>query len=463
MGKKGILINPTGAEARPRRFSAFGDGFVTDVDPGGGLAEHDSARAIGGEGNVPISAGWGQHPLPIPSNSGMPRQQSWVCHQHLSISFDFPICFTADLFQRENSTFVEIVASQEPHRRHRLLCVIDRGVAACNPRLTPELVRYVDDHAAHMTLVAPPAVVQGGESAKNDPTCLQEILALLHRNEIDRQSFVVAIGGGAVLDLVGYAAATTHRGVRLIRVPTTVLAQNDAGIGVKNGVNAFGTKNYLGTFAPPFAVICDLNFIDTLHRRDKIAGMAEAVKVGLIRDRAFFCWLESNQVALASFELAAMGDMIRHSAKLHLEHTATCGDPFELGSARPLDFGHWAAHKLESLSGHRLRHGEAVAIGMALDSRYSVQQGMLAEEALERICRLLEQLGFRLWDDALEQIDPNGEPVFLQGIDEFRQHLGGELTVTMLTGVGAAVEIHELDKGIILDVVTWLRQRDAER
>src|SRR6185312_16684743 len=158
--------------------------------------------------------------------------------------------------------------------------------------------------------------------------------------------------------------------------PTTVLAQNDAGIGVKNGINAFGAKNMLGTFAAPFAVINDGRFLATLGERDRIAGMAEAVKVALVRDAKFFAWLRAAAPRLAAFDRDAVAQSIRRCAELHLAHIATGGDPFELGNARPLDFGHWAAHKLEVMTDHALRHGEAVALGMALDARYSVEAGL---------------------------------------------------------------------------------------
>src|SRR5262249_48180532 len=153
-----------------------------------------------------------------------------------------------------------------------------------------------------------------------------------------------------VLDAVGLVAATSHRGIRLIRVPTTVLAQNDSGVGVKNAVNLKGSKNFIGTFAPPFAVLNDLALIGNLPAREKIAGMAEAVKVALIRDAAFFQWLEQNIDALSLFERPAMAYMIRRCAEIHMRQIAEGGDPFESGSARPLDFGHWSAHKLESLT-----------------------------------------------------------------------------------------------------------------
>jgi len=271
----------------------------------------------------------------------------------------------------------------------------------------------------------------------------------------------VAIGGGAVLDAIGLVAATTHRGVRHVRVPTTVLAQNDSGIGVKNGVNLYGQKNFVGAFAPPYAVVNDIEFIESLEPRDRVAGMAEAVKVALIRDHQFFVWLERNADSLAVFERRAMAHMIRRCAELHMHQIAAGGDPFETGSARPLDYGHWAAHRLEGMTNHHLRHGEAVAIGIALDTRYSVLTGHLAEGADERICFLLEHLGFRLWHPALEQTDTAGVLGVLQGLRDFREHLGGELTITLLESIGNGVEVNDMDEGKIIESIAWLKSRVA--
>jgi 3-dehydroquinate synthase len=259
--------------------------------------------------------------------------------------------------------------------------------------------------------------------------------------------------------MVGYVAATTHRGIRLIRVPTTVLAQNDSGVGVKNGINAFGVKNFVGTFAPPFAVLNDSDFLATLNRRDRIAGMAEAVKVALIRDASFYHWLEAHADELAQFELQAVSLLICRCAELHMRQISTGGDPFETGSARPLDYGHWAAHKLEMLSHHELRHGEAVAVGIALDARYSVAKGMLADGEDTRICRLLERLGFPLWHPALETRAADGRPALLGGLTEFREHLGGELTITLLAGIGRGEEVHDMEEAEVLRAITWLRTR----
>jgi 3-dehydroquinate synthase len=281
----------------------------------------------------------------------------------------------------------------------------------------------------------------------------------LFEHRIDRHSYVIAIGGGAVLDAVGLVAAVTHRGVRLIRVPTTVLAQDDSGVGVKNGVNLYGVKNFCGTFAPPFAVLNDLDLLTRLSERDKIAGIAEAVKVALIRDGAFFAWLESNADALITFERTALAQMIRRCAELHMRQIAHGGDPFETGSARPLDYGHWSAHKLESLTKHHLRHGEAVAIGIALDARYSVLAALLAEGQDGRICALLEHFGFRLWHPAVEARRPDGGLALFEGLREFREHLGGELTVTLLDDIGCGIEVHAIDETRMLAAIDWLKER----
>jgi 3-dehydroquinate synthase len=386
-----------------------------------------------------------------------------IYSQRLSVPFEYAVCFTRGLFEPGNPLLAHVVARREPGRRHRAFVVIDDGVARAWPNLTQDIAAYCAAHAEHLALFETPRVVAGGEASKQSPALIDSLHADMHRLGVDRQSFVIAIGGGAVLDAVGYAAATTHRGVRLIRVPTTVLAQNDSGVGVKNGINAFGAKNFLGTFVPPFAVINDSQFLRTLHPRDSRSGMAEAVKVALIRDVEFFEWLETHARELARFEAAPLERLVRVAAEIHMRHIATAGDPFEHGSARPLDFGHWAAHKLEGLSDHDVRHGEAVAIGMALDSRYSTEIGLLAPRGLERVCGLLETLGFSLWHDALARLDADEKPAILAGLTDFQEHLGGELTVTLLRELGAGVEVTTIDQEKVISSLAWLRARHAAR
>jgi 3-dehydroquinate synthase len=310
-----------------------------------------------------------------------------------------------------------------------------------------------------MELIGRTVPVAGGELCKNDPNTISRLLELLSQRAIDRHSFTIAIGGGAVLDAVGYASAIFHRGVRHIRFPTTVLAQDDSGVGVKNAVNQFGLKNLVGTFAAPWAIISDSSFIDMLPPREKQAGMSEAVKVALIRDGRFFNWLEAHADDLARFSKSHLDHLIKASAELHMRQIRLGGDPFEMGSARPLDFGHWSAHKLEQLTRNEVNHGEAVAIGVALDTRYSVLSGRLAAGEDERVADLLERLGFVLWHDKLRQCDSRGRPLVLKGLADFQEHLGGELTVTLLAGIGRGVEVHEMDEKIVGQSIDWLEQR----
>jgi 3-dehydroquinate synthase len=282
------------------------------------------------------------------------------------------------------------------------------------------------------------------------------------RYHIDRHSYVIAIGGGALLDMVGLAAATAHRGVRHIRIPTTTLSQADSGVGVKNGINAFGKKNFIGAFAPPFAVVNDFELLESLSDRDKRAGYVEAVKVALIRDGEFFERIEADARKLAAFEPDAMRRLIHRCAELHLNHISSSGDPFEFGSARPLDFGHWAAHKLEQLSEYKIRHGEAVAVGIALDVLYSRRMGFLDAASAERVLGLLERLGFEIYANELLHMDSEHSIMVLNGLEEFREHLGGELSITLLQGIGRGFEVHEMNAPRVIEAIYELRDRHAQ-
>jgi len=381
--------------------------------------------------------------------------------QDFQVRFQYPVHFTDRLFDPANPTLVEVITRLEPERRHRCLVFVDDGLQKSLPELHDEIEAYARHYGDRLELVVAPIAVPGGEKIKSELHFVEQMRETLFEHNVDRHSYVIAIGGGAVLDAVGLVAATTHRGIRHIRVPTTVLAQNDSGVGVKNGVNLYGVKNFVGTFAPPFAVLNDIAFITALPNRDKIAGMAEAVKVALIRDGAFFRWLEHNADALALFDRDAIVYLIRRCAELHMHQIANGGDPFETGSARPLDYGHWSAHKLESMTRHHVRHGEAVAIGMALDARYSVLAGLLAEGDDERVCCLLEDLGFHLWHPTLEKRDQDGAYAVLQGLRDFQEHLGGELTITLLSNIGVGVEVHEMDESLVNASIDWLKARKA--
>ena len=280
----------------------------------------------------------------------------------------------------------------------------------------------------------------GGESIKNDESSLQIVLSQMHDWGLCRHSVVIAIGGGAFLDAIGYATAITHRGLRLLRCPSTVLAQNDAGIGVKNGINAFGKKNFLGTFSPPQGVINDSALLASLDDRSAIAGYAEALKVALLKDPDFFDWIEKNSVPLKQRKEAEVEQLIFRCAQLHLEHISQNGDPFEKGSSRPLDFGHWSAHKIEQLTDFECQHGEAVALGMQLDCWYAHEKGWLPKDVLGRILGTVQGLGLPTRHSLFENFD-----LIWAGMSEFQEHLGGALAIPMIKGPGLPFEITEVD------------------
>jgi 3-dehydroquinate synthase len=374
----------------------------------------------------------------------------------IQVNWQLRVFFTEDVFAPANLILKTALADTA---QRKALVVLEDSLAQAQPNLSRQIENYFSAHAEKFQLVCPPILFAGGERAKNSDKFAAEIHSQIDRHHIDRHSYLIAIGGGALLDVAGFAAATAHRGVRHIRIPTTTLSQADSGVGVKNGINAFGKKNFIGTFAPPFAVINDFNLLATLKPRDKRAGYIEAVKVACIRDTNFFGEIERDAEKLISFEPSAMKHLIRRCAELHLEHIATSGDAFETGSARPLDFGHWSAHKLEQLSDFEIPHGEAVAIGIALDVIYSRKAGLLNEKSCERILQLLEKLRFDLFANELVNVGSDRKLQILAGLDEFQEHLGGELTITLLKEIGCGIEVHEMNLPKIVEAIHELRAR----
>ena len=380
----------------------------------------------------------------------------------ISIQFQHRVHFTKNVFGLGNPLLTMVLAGgggQVP----KVLVVLDESLHLAQPALTPQIETWFKRHADAAKLVCAPLILEGGERVKNSYFHVSEIQSQIDRYHIDRHSYVIAVGGGALLDLVGLAAATAHRGVRHVRIPTTTLSQDDSGVGVKNGMNAFGKKNFIGTFAVPWAVVNDFELLASLSPRDKRAGYIEAVKVACIRDGAFFEAIERDVVKLREFDPEAMQRLIYRCAELHVNHIATSGDPFEMGSARPLDFGHWAAHKLEQISEYKLRHGEAVAIGIALDVVYSRRAGFLDAASTERVLKLIEDLGFDIFANELLHADSEGALVVLKGLEEFREHLGGQLTITLLQRIGQGIEVHEMHPSVVIAAIRELEERSQRK
>lgn len=381
----------------------------------------------------------------------------------LQVNWRHRVLFTDHIFDPANTALRDVLTADGVGNQARALVVVDASVAAAQPALAADIASYFTTCADRIVLTRAPLVLEGGERVKNSDVNVARLHAEINRDHIDRHSYVIAVGGGALLDMAGLAAATAHRGVRHVRVPTTTLSQCDSGVGVKNGINAFGKKNFIGTFCPPFAVINDFQLLASLRPRDKRAGYAEAVKVACVRDAEFFEAIERDAAALREFELAPLRRVIRRCAELHLDHIANSGDPFESGSARPLDFGHWAAHKLEQFSDFEVCHGEAVAIGIAADVVYSRRMGYLSPPSAERILRLLEVLGFELFTPELLRTGLRGEVSLLEGLEEFREHLGGRLAITLLRSIGSGFDAPEMNSARVIESVQELQARHAAR
>lgn len=360
--------------------------------------------------------------------------------QHFSVTYSYQLYFTENLFHVDNLLLKELLEGYKAYIPIKLLFVIDAGVADAHPGLQKAIQGYCTAHSTNLEYTES-LVLPGGEVCKNDPEAVNTVLRAINDQHIDRHSFVVAIGGGAIIDMAGYAAAIAHRGVQLIRIPTTVLSQNDSAVGVKNSINSFEKKNFLGTFAPPFAIINDTVFLNTLEQRDWIAGIAEAIKVALIKDASFFAYIEANAKGLKDRVMEPMQHVIYQCAEMHMHHIAQGGDPFESGSSRPLDFGHWAAHKLEWMSNYALRHGEAVAKGIALDMTYAHLIGLVSQGDLERILHVMRAIGFDLHIPVSEGREVE---VLLGGIQEFQEHLGGELCITLISEIGVKHDVNTI-------------------
>ncbi len=357
-----------------------------------------------------------------------------------SVPFVHRLRFTHDVFGADQHVLADLL-KHENGQRARVQFWVDANVLDAQPDLRHKVLQFCDANSDGIERAGNLQVVPGGEEIKNDVHILERMLKIFNVAELDRRSYVVVIGGGAVLDTVGFAAAIAHRGLRLVRLPTTTLSQDDSGVGVKNGINLFQKKNWLGAFAAPWAVINDVALLETLSDRDFVSGFSEAVKVSLLKDASLFAELCENATRIQQRDMAAALPIIRRSAELHLEQITRGGDPFEVLEARPLDYGHWSAHKLEAMSEFRIRHGEAVAIGVAIDTIYSSLAFDLPGPVADQVVQCLIDLGIQMDCPELQQTE-----TLFEGLEEFRQHLGGRLTLTMLNNVGDPFDVHEVDR-----------------
>ncbi|PXA03374.1 3-dehydroquinate synthase [Coraliomargarita sinensis] len=376
--------------------------------------------------------------------------------EEFKVAYSHRVYFTEGVFAPGNSLLASTIKACTSAETPRVFLVADAAFMAANPEISSQITQFFEHCRGEIQYLGS-LELPGGEQLKNHSEYLEQLYRVIEQNKLCRHSYIIALGGGALLDLVGYAASTAHRGIRHLRLPTTSLSQGDGGCGVKNGINYFGKKNFLGTFTPPAAVINDVNFLKSLPEARLIDGFIEAIKVALIKDCSFFDYIEENAVAIIQRDFGIIRKVLEASARHHVLHIARNGDPFELTSSRPLDFGHWSAHKLEVLTDYALSHGESVAIGIALDSIYSHRKGYLSEAKLQRILKLIQSFGFRIYDERLSELTEDGQYVILRGLEEFREHMGGKLTIPLLRDIGDQFEVNDMDGELLIESIESLR------
>ena len=275
-------------------------------------------------------------------------------------------------------------------------------------------------------------VLPAGESHK-DMTSIQQILDAALADKHERGSLFIALGGGVVGDMTGFAAACFLRGADFVQVPTTLLAQVDSSVGGKTGVNHAMGKNLIGAFHQPQQVVIDLDTLATLPVRDYLAGLAEIIKYGLIRDAGFFAWLINNVEALKRREPAALAFAIERSCAI--KAAVVAADEREGGVRAHLNFGHTFGHAIERIQGYGdWLHGEAVAAGMVLASRLSVLRGGLDAEVVEKLTAFNESVGLPVAPPA----DVTAQAM-LEAMGSDKKVSGGKVRYIVLCHLGEAV------------------------
>ena len=273
-------------------------------------------------------------------------------------------------------------------------------------------------------------VLPDGEAHK-DWGGLDRIFAALLEARADRKTVLVAVGGGVVGDMAGFAAATYQRGVPHLQVPTTLLAQVDSSVGGKTAINHPLGKNMIGAFHQPLAVVADTEVLSTLPERELAAGLAEVVKYGAICDATFLAWIERHAEALRRRDGDALAYAIRRSCEIKAQVVAE--DEREAGMRALLNFGHTFGHAIETATGYGTwLHGEAVATGMALAARFSARRGRIAAGEAERLVALLERLGLPVQPPAI------AVHRWLELMGRDKKNEGGRITLILLDGMGRA-------------------------
>ena len=295
-------------------------------------------------------------------------------------------------------------------------------------------------------LVLPP-----GEATKGWPQFERAVEWLLEQ-KVERGDVVVALGGGVIGDLAGFAAAVLRRGVRFVQIPTSLLAQVDSSVGGKTGINAPQGKNLIGAFHQPSLVLADTEVLGTLTARDFLAGYGEVVKYGLLGDAEFFTWLEENGPALASGDMAARVEAVAQSVKMKADIVVR--DETEQGDRALLNLGHTFCHALEAATGYsdRLLHGEGVAIGCALAFELSARLGLCPQEDPSRVRAHIKAMGMKA-DLADIDGDLPSAAALLELMGQDKKVVGGQLRFILARGIGQAFVTADVPQETVLAVL----------
>jgi 3-dehydroquinate synthase len=327
-------------------------------------------------------------------------------------------------------------------RRRRVTVVTDATVAARHLEALRAGLGDIDAAA----LVLPP-----GEATKNWPH-LTETVEWLLAEKVERRDVVIALGGGVIGDLVGFASAILRRGVRFVQVPTSLLAQVDSSVGGKTGINSALGKNLIGAFHQPSLVLADIGVLATLPARDFLSGYGEVVKYGLLGDAAFFDWLEVNGPALARGNLSARQHAVRRSVEMKARIVEK--DETEEGDRALLNLGHTFCHALEAATGFsdRLLHGEGVAIGCVLAFELSQRLGLCSQEAPSRVRAHLRAMGMKTDLADIPGDLPSAEGL-LALMAQDKKVQDGRLRFVLARGIGEAFVASDVDGGAVLQVL----------
>ena len=324
-----------------------------------------------------------------------------------------------------------------PHlQRPRVAVLTDEKVAAAH---LANLEAGLSANGIAMTSLALPS----GEATKSWAHLEQSVEWLL-AEKIERRDVMIALGGGVIGDLGGFAAAILRRGVRFVQIPTSLLAQVDSSVGGKTAINSPAGKNLIGAFHQPSLVLADIDVLDTLAPRDLLAGYGEVVKYGLLGDSEFFDWLETNGPKIAAGDQAARAYAVKRSVEMKADIVAR--DETELGDRALLNLGHTFCHALEAATGYseRLLHGEGVAIGCALAFELSARMGLCSQEDPSRVRAHLKAMGMKTdLADISGDLPSASELIELMGQD--KKVIDGGLRMILVRGIGQAFVTSEID------------------